>query len=43
MILGSLLFIAIVSACVIRFGGEAVFMVSNLLFILVSSVLFFLT
>ena len=41
MLLGSMLFLAVLSACVIQFGGDAVFMVSNLLFIIVSSVLFF--
>lgn len=41
MLLGTLLFLAVLSALVIKFGGEAVFLVSNLLFIVVSTVLFF--
>lgn len=42
MLLGTLLFLAVLSAFVIKFGGDAVFMASNLLFIVVSTILFFL-
>jgi len=42
MLLGCLLFLAVLSACVIKFGGDAVFLASNILFIVVSAVLFFL-
>jgi hypothetical protein len=42
MLLGTLLFLAVLSALVIKFGGEAVFMASNILFVIISSILFFL-